>query len=96
MVEQVQARWGRVDVLINVAGVIEVGPLDSMTLADFHRSMDTHCWGALHTVLAVLPGMRQRGWGRIVNIASLGGKRAVPHRSPTTQASSHWWGFPPG
>ena len=60
--------------LINVAGVIEVGPLDAMTLEDFHRSMDTHCWGALHTVLAVLPGMRQRGWGRIVNIASLGGK----------------------
>lgn len=82
MVEQVRARWGNVDVLINVAGVIEVGPLDSMTLEDFHRSMDTHCWGALHTVLAVLPGMRQRGWGRIVNIASLGGKRAVPHMLP--------------
>ena len=75
-------RWGNVDVLINVAGVIEVGPLDAMTLEDFHRSMDTHCWGALHTVLAVLPGMRQRGWGRIVNIASLGGKRAVPHMLP--------------
>ncbi len=82
MAEQVAARWGGVDVLINNAGVIEVGPLEAMTLEDFHRSMDTHCWGALHTVLAVLPGMRQRGWGRIVNIASLGGKRAVPHMLP--------------
>jgi len=82
MVEQVVFRWSGVDVLINNAGVIEVGPLDTMTLEDFHRSMETHCWGALHTVLAVLPGMRQRGWGRIVNIASLGGKRAVPHMLP--------------
>ena len=82
MVDQAHSRWGHVDVLMNVAGVIEVGPFDAMTLADFHRSMDTHCWGALHTVLAVLPGMRQRGWGRIVNIASLGGKRAVPHMIP--------------
>ncbi len=82
MVEQVVSRWGDVDVLINNAGIIEVGPLDTMTVEDFQRSMDTHCWGALHTVLAVLPGMRRRGWGRIVNIASLGGKRAVPHMLP--------------
>ena len=40
--------------------------------------------GALYTILAVLPAMRQRGWGRIVNIASLGGKQAVPHILPYT------------
>ena len=82
LVEQVVSRWGDVDVLINNAGIIEVGPLDTMTVEDFHRSMETHCWARLHTVLAVLPGMRRRGWGRIVNIASLGGKRAVPHMLP--------------
>jgi len=71
-----------VDVLFNVAGVIEVGPLDAMTWADFHTAMDTHCWGPLNTVLAVLPEMRRKGWGRIVNIASIGGKRAVPHMLP--------------
>lgn len=74
--------WGGVDLLFNVAGVIEVGPLDAMTPDDFHASMDTHCWGVLHTTLAVLPTMRRSGWGRIVNIASLGGKRAVPHMLP--------------
>ena len=79
---QVVDRWGGVDVLINNAGIIEVGPLDAMSVEDFHRSMETHCWGSLHTVLEVLPSMRQRGWGRIVNIASLGGKRAVPHMLP--------------
>jgi NAD(P)-dependent dehydrogenase (short-subunit alcohol dehydrogenase family) len=82
MVRQVVNRWGAVDLLFNVAGVIEVGPIDAMTPEDFHKSMDTHCWGVLHTTLAVLPTMRGAGWGRIVNIASLGGKRAVPHMLP--------------
>ena len=82
MVDEIEYAWGTIDVLFNVAGVIEVGPFDSMTHEDFHRSMDTHCWGVLHTVEAVLPAMRRQNWGRIVNIASLGGKRAVPHMLP--------------
>jgi NAD(P)-dependent dehydrogenase (short-subunit alcohol dehydrogenase family) len=84
MIDDVLAQWGTLDVLINNAGVIEVGPLEAMTLEDFQRAMDTHYWGALYTVLAVLPAMRQRGWGRIVNIASFGGKQAVPHMLPYT------------
>jgi NAD(P)-dependent dehydrogenase (short-subunit alcohol dehydrogenase family) len=82
LVRRVEGLWGPIDVLLNVAGVIQVGPLDSMTLKDFHVAMDTHCFGALHTILAVLPGMRRRRWGRIVNIASIGGKQAVPHLVP--------------
>jgi NAD(P)-dependent dehydrogenase (short-subunit alcohol dehydrogenase family) len=81
-VRHVQDVWGRVDVLFNVAGVIQVGPLESMTLADFHEAMATHCFGPLHMILAALPGMRARHWGRIVNIASIGGKQAVPHLLP--------------
>ena len=84
MVAGVLTQWGMLDVLINNAGVIEVGPLEAMTLEDFQRAMDTHYWGTLYTVLAVLPAMRHRGWGRIVNIASLGGKQAVPHMLPYT------------
>jgi NAD(P)-dependent dehydrogenase (short-subunit alcohol dehydrogenase family) len=82
MVRQVREAWGDIEVLINVAGIIEVGPLESMTLADFENAMQVNCWGALRTTLEVLPGMRKAGWGRIVNIASLGGKRAVPHMLP--------------
>lgn len=82
MIAQVLDRWGQVDVLFNVAGIIEVGPFDAMTLDDFHEAMDTNCWGALHTVLEVLPAMRRQRWGRIVNVASIGGKRAVPHLLP--------------
>jgi NAD(P)-dependent dehydrogenase (short-subunit alcohol dehydrogenase family) len=81
-IDSVLSRWGRIDVLLNVAGIMQVGPLDAMTLADFHAAMDINCWGPLHATLAVLPIMRQQRWGRIVNIASIGGKRAVPHMLP--------------
>jgi NAD(P)-dependent dehydrogenase (short-subunit alcohol dehydrogenase family) len=83
-VEQAVRRFGGIDVLCNVAGVIQVGPLEAMTREDFHRAMDVHLWGTLNATLEVLPLMRRRGWGRIVNIASLGGKRAVPHMLPYT------------
>ena len=82
MVAEVISQWGTIDLLFSVAGVIEVGPLDAMTLDDFHNSLQPTCWGALHTTLAVLPEMRRKGWGRIVNVASIGGKRAVPHMLP--------------
>lgn len=82
LIRQAAERFGTIDVLINVAGIIEVGPLDAMTQEDFEQSMEINCWGALHTVREVLPLMRAQGWGRIVNVASLGGKRAVPHMLP--------------
>lgn len=78
----VAERFEGIDVLINVAGIITVGPLDSMTMADFEDSMQTNCWGALRMSQQVLPWMRKQGWGRIVNVASIGGKRAVPHMLP--------------
>jgi NAD(P)-dependent dehydrogenase (short-subunit alcohol dehydrogenase family) len=71
-----------VDVVINNAGVIQVGPFDHMTLADYQEAMDTHFWGALYMVLAALPHMRKQGGGRIVNISSIGGRIAVPHMVP--------------
>jgi NAD(P)-dependent dehydrogenase (short-subunit alcohol dehydrogenase family) len=82
MVQTVRDNLGPVEVLFNVAGIIEVGPLDAMTLDDFHDAMAVNCWGPLHAILAVLPEMRQRKWGRIVNVASIGGKQAVPHLIP--------------
>ena len=75
-------RFGGVDVLVNNAGRMDVGPLDSMTEADFERAMATHFWGPLHLMRAVLPGMRANGGGRIVNISSIGGMIALPHLVP--------------
>jgi short-subunit dehydrogenase len=68
--------------LINNAGVIEVGPAEAMAVADYEEAMATNFWGVLYPTLEVLPGMRARGDGRIVNITSFGGKLGVPHLVP--------------
>ena len=75
-------RFGAVDVLINNAGIIQVGPLDHMKLADYEDAMLTHFWGPLYMTVAALPHMRREGAGRIVNISSIGGKISVPHLVP--------------
>jgi len=81
-IAQAVEHHGRIDVLINNAGIIQVGPLDHMTLADYEDAMATHFWGPLYMVVAALPQMRHQGEGRIVNISSIGGRIAVPHLVP--------------
>lgn len=80
--DQILERWSAVDVLINNAGIIQVGPLEHMTTEDFENAMATHFWGPLHLMFEAVPSMRRRGFGRIVNISSIGGKMAVPHMAP--------------
>jgi len=77
-----RAALGPVDVLVNDAGIIGVGPLEEMTEEDFDVAMRTHFWATLYTVLEVLPEMKARRQGRIVNITSIGAKIAVPHMLP--------------
>ncbi|HWO24503.1 MAG TPA: SDR family oxidoreductase [Kofleriaceae bacterium] len=79
---EVRDELGPIDVLINNAGVMVVGPAELMTLDDYDEALNTHLWGPLHAMTFVIPQMRQRGGGRIVNIASVGGKIAVPHMAP--------------
>lgn len=82
LIEDVKTRFGAIDVLVNNAGVIQVGPLETQTKKDFEEAMASHFWGPFNTMQAVLPEMRRRQTGRIVNIASIGGKVAVPHLLP--------------
>ena len=86
MVEAVTRHYGRIDILINNAGIMVVAPVETLTRADFERVMAVNFWGVLNPTLEVLPGMRARGAGRIVNITSIGGKIAVPHLLPYTCA----------
>jgi NAD(P)-dependent dehydrogenase (short-subunit alcohol dehydrogenase family) len=81
-VDMILDRWSAIDVLINNAGVIQVGPLEHMGTEDFENAMATHFWGPLHLMSEAVPAMRRRGFGRIVNIASIGGRLAVPHLAP--------------
>lgn len=81
-VARVLGEWIAIDVLVNNAGVIQVGPLEHMKIEDFENAMATHFWGPLHMMHEVIPAMRRRGFGRIVNISSIGGRIAVPHLAP--------------
>lgn len=81
-IEQVLRRYGRIDVLINNAGIIQIGPVEHMRVEDFENAMDVHFWGPLYAMMAVLPVMKRQGGGRIVNISSIGGEVAVPHMAP--------------
>jgi NAD(P)-dependent dehydrogenase (short-subunit alcohol dehydrogenase family) len=81
-VEATVARFGRLDVLINDAGIIQVGPLQHMQREDFASALGVHFWGPLHTMLAAIPHLRRGGGGRILNIASIGGKIPIPQLAP--------------
>jgi NAD(P)-dependent dehydrogenase (short-subunit alcohol dehydrogenase family) len=85
-VDEAAGRFGGVDVLVNIAGVIAVGPLPSLRREDFVEGMDIMFYGVLHPTLAVLPRMRAAGRGVIANVTSIGGKVAVPHLGSYTPA----------
>jgi NAD(P)-dependent dehydrogenase (short-subunit alcohol dehydrogenase family) len=81
-IRKVEQQFGPVDVLVNNAGTISVGPIETMTIDDYRSSINTHFWGPYFTTMAVLPQMQRRQFGRIVNISSIGGKISVPHLVP--------------
>src|SRR3989440_295884 len=98
--EQIQAavrqaidRFGKIDILINNAGTIEVGPLEHLMPEDFERAMRLHFWAPFDLISQIVPEMRIWGGGRIVNISSIGGKVAVPHMVPYSASKFALTGF---
>src|SRR5579863_5335950 len=71
---KILADAGRVDVLVNNAGVQGSGPVEEVPLAEFRRNMETNYFGVLRCIQAVLPGMRKQGDGHIVNVSTIGGR----------------------
>jgi 3-oxoacyl-[acyl-carrier protein] reductase len=74
MVREVEGRLGPIDILVNNAGMAAVRGLDDITEEDFDRSIAVNLKSAFLCTQAVLPGMRARRWGRIVNISSIGAR----------------------
>jgi NAD(P)-dependent dehydrogenase (short-subunit alcohol dehydrogenase family) len=73
-ITQILAKAGRIDVLVNNAGVQGSGPVEEVPLAEFRRVMETNYFGVLRCIQAVLPGMRKQGDGHIVNVSTIGGR----------------------
>jgi short-subunit dehydrogenase len=84
IIDTIATSGERVEVLINNAGTLEVGPVEHAKLEDFQDALATHFWGPLDMIRASLPHMRANREGRIVNIASVGGRIPVPHLAAYT------------
>lgn len=95
-IAEATSRFGRVDLLINNAGVITVGPVENQRVEDFKQVMDSNFFTGVNSTLAVLPQMLERGEGSIANITSIGGKVAVPHLLPYTASKFAAVGFSEG
>src|SRR3954452_2793424 len=77
-VDQVVAEQGAVGALVNNAGYSQSGALESLDMADVRRQFDTNVFGLLRMCQLCLPGMREQGWGRIVNMSSMGANFVFP------------------
>ena len=99
VIDSALSAFGRLDLLINNAGIIEVGPFENQTAEAFDRAMQINFFAALHTIQSALPHLLNpqdevsRG---IVNIASIGGKIPVPHLLPYVAAKFALTGFSEG
>jgi short-subunit dehydrogenase len=96
LIDEATQRFGRVDVLINNAGVITVGPIENQTLEQFREVMDSNFFSGLHCTLAVLPQMLERRAGSIATVTSIGGRISVPHLLPYCASKFAAVGFSEG
>ncbi|QXE02573.1 SDR family oxidoreductase [Terribacillus sp. DMT04] len=73
-----QSRFGRVDAVINNAGVMPLSPLEVLKIEEWNRMIDVNIRGVLHGIAAGLPVMKEQGFGHFINIASIGAYEVSP------------------
>lgn len=88
IVERIETEIGGVDILINNAVVRAHGALEHTASEDWDQVLGVVIMGAVNCTRSVLPGMRSRGWGRIINMAGVSGQKGAANRSPIVTAKS--------
>jgi 3-hydroxybutyrate dehydrogenase len=81
LIKDAQTRFGKVDILINNAGIQHVSPIESFPVDRWDAIIAINLSSAFHTIRAALPGMKSAGWGRLINIASTHGLVASANKS---------------
>jgi short-subunit dehydrogenase len=96
LIDTAVQRYGRLDILVSNAGIIQVGPAENTVPVDYEAAVQTMALAPVRLALAALPVMRRQGHGRIITIASIGGKVSVPHLLPYATAKFAAVGFSEG
>lgn len=96
LLARVIAHFGTLDILVNDAGLIKVSPLEDLQHSDFEEAMNLMFWAPVNLTLKALPHFKRQGSGHIINIASVGGRVAVPHLLPYCCAKFALVGFSTG
>ncbi|TAJ86720.1 SDR family oxidoreductase [Reyranella sp.] len=82
--KKVEAEFGKVDIVVNNAGISHAKPFDTVTDEDWQGDLDLKLFAAIRLIRHALPGMRQRKWGRIVNVLNIGAKAPTANSTPTS------------
>ncbi|MDP2781892.1 SDR family NAD(P)-dependent oxidoreductase [Devosia sp.] len=93
MVESLLAQFGRIDAVVNNAGILIAGPVETLTESSWDVVMDINAKGTFLVIQATLPAMKRQGYGRIVNIASIGGKHGAPEQAHYSASKAAVMGF---
>lgn len=82
--KKIEAEFGKVDIVVNNAGIAHAKPFDAITDEDWQADIDLKLFAAIRMIRHALPGMRERKWGRIVNVLNTYAKAPAPNSMPTS------------
>jgi 3-oxoacyl-[acyl-carrier protein] reductase len=92
-IAKVEAEFGKIDILVNNAGIDDINLIEDLTLAGWEKMLRIHMTGTFLCTQAVLPGMRARQWGRIINLSSQLAHKGAPGRVAYCAAKAGIMGF---